>query len=196
MLKAHFGTHLDRLVRRLFAPLLIVHPHWLSALGLLASGVAGALFVTGRLQAAALLIALGGLFDLLDGAAARHQGLDSPFGAFLDSTFDRLGELFIFSGIALHFVYQGETHHVAITLWAQGTALMISYIKARADAFGGNLRGGLLERGERLVLIGLGAFAGALEWVLLGVAILGSLTVACRFRLAYRMIGSQPGERE
>lgn len=187
MLKAHFGTRLDRFAEACFSPLLGINPHILTSLGLLASGVAGALFSLERLRTAALLIALGGLFDLLDGAAARHQGRSSSFGAFLDSTFDRLGEVFIFAGIALYFASRGEVSQVAITLWTQGAAFLTSYIKARADALGGDLRGGILERGERLALIGLGAFVGVLEWALVATALLGTLTVASRFRVAYRM---------
>lgn len=187
MLKAHFGTRLDRFAEAYFSPFLGINPHVLTSLGLSASGAAGVLFSQGRLRSGAFLIALGGLFDLLDGAAARHQGRSSSFGAFLDSTFDRLGEVFIFAGIALYFASRGEVSQVAVTLWAQGAAFLTSYIKARADALGGNLRGGVLERGERLTLIGLGAFVGVLEWALIAVALLGTLTVACRFRVAYRM---------
>lgn len=188
MIKATLGKRLDAALRFAF-PFLFRHPvnpNLLSAVGALVSVSAGIAFACGELVAGALLIGFGGVFDLTDGIIAREHGLATPFGAFLDSALDRVADLAILLGIMLYFAGRGETATVALAGVALGASVMTSYVKARAENFVSSLRGGLLERAERLIILAFGALSGLLVPALWLVAVLGTLTVVQRFVIAYR----------
>ena len=165
MIKAHFGDRVDAFVRIAFAPLFStsVHPDLLSALGALLSVGAGCAVALGELRWGAGLIAAGGLFDLVDGAVARHQGRASAYGAFLDSTLDRVADLAILVGVSVHFAAAGRPAWVAVAGVALAATVLTSYIKARAEKFLERFEGGLFERDERIILLGLGAWFGRLD---------------------------------
>lgn len=120
------------------------------------------------LVGAALFVA-GSVLDILDGALARSRGLVSPFGAFLDSTIDRVGEGFMLGAIALVFMRDGNETGVMLAFAAVAGSFLVSYTRARAEALG--LRGdmGIGSRAERVVVITAGlvlAPIGALPWAL------------------------------
>jgi CDP-diacylglycerol--glycerol-3-phosphate 3-phosphatidyltransferase len=104
----------------------------------------------------AVLFVVGSILDILDGALARTRGADSPFGAFLDSTVDRVGEGFMLGAIGLVFVRHGQMWAVALAFAAMAGSFLVSYARARAEALG--LRGdvGLGSRPERVVVITTG----------------------------------------
>lgn len=191
MIKARYGDRLDTWLQSALRPLLRfpVSPTWLSATGALLSCVAGGFLAHGSLRVGALWIAASGLFDLLDGAFARAQGKASNFGAFLDSTLDRVADLAIYLGVIIWFSRSGAVQPVVLAGVALAAAVLTSYIKARAECFGETLSGGAFERGERLAVLGVGALSGWLEIALWVLAISGCVTVATRFHLAYRMLG-------
>jgi phosphatidylglycerophosphate synthase len=101
------------------------------------------------------LLAAGGLADILDGRVARARRLASRRGAFLDSTLDRFGETATFVGLAWRLAavpWQSAT--VALAL---GGSLLVSYARARGEALGATMHGGLMQRPERLVVLIAGA---------------------------------------
>lgn len=104
----------------------------------------------------AVLFVLGSILDILDGALARTRGANSPFGAFLDSTVDRVGEGFMLGAIGLVFMRHGQMWAVALAFAAVAGSFLVSYVRARAEALG--LRGdvGLGSRAERVVVITTG----------------------------------------
>jgi CDP-diacylglycerol--glycerol-3-phosphate 3-phosphatidyltransferase len=104
----------------------------------------------------AVLFVVGSILDILDGALARTRGADSPFGAFLDSTVDRVGEGFVLGAIGLVFVRHEQMWAVALAFAAMAGSFLVSYARARAEALG--LRGdvGLGSRAERVVVITTG----------------------------------------
>jgi CDP-diacylglycerol--glycerol-3-phosphate 3-phosphatidyltransferase len=106
---------------------------------------------------AALFVA-GSILDILDGALARTRDAGSPFGAFLDSTVDRVGEGFMLGAIGLVFMRLGQMWAVALAFAAVAGSFLVSYARARAEALG--LRGdvGLGSRAERVVVITTGLF--------------------------------------
>jgi phosphatidylglycerophosphate synthase len=118
--------------------------------------VAGALvfFPRGQLLIGVLVITAFVFSDLLDGTMARMSGSSSKWGAFLDSTLDRLGDAAIFGGLVMYFVGPGES-----SLWAAGALYCLvmgsvtSYARARAESLGMEARGGIAERADRLVAI-------------------------------------------
>jgi CDP-diacylglycerol--glycerol-3-phosphate 3-phosphatidyltransferase len=104
----------------------------------------------------ALLFVVGSVLDILDGALARSRGIGSPFGAFLDSTVDRVGEGFMIAAIGLVLMRHDQMWGVALAFAAVAGSFLVSYARARAEALG--LRGdvGLGSRAERVVVIATG----------------------------------------
>jgi CDP-diacylglycerol---glycerol-3-phosphate 3-phosphatidyltransferase len=104
----------------------------------------------------AALFVVGSILDILDGALARSRGTGSPFGAFLDSTVDRVGEGFMIAAIGLVFMRHGQTWALALAFAAMAGSFLVSYTRARAEAL--SLKGdvGLGSRAERVVVITTG----------------------------------------
>ena len=117
----------------------------------------------------ALLFVAGSLFDILDGALARAGGKSTPFGAFMDSTTDRLSEALMLGAIALVLVRDGSELGVGLSVAAIAGSFLVSYTRARAEALG--LRGdvGIGSRAERVVVITAGLVLA--PWVPLELAL-------------------------
>jgi len=132
---------------------------------------------------AAGIFVAGSVLDILDGALARLGGKSTPFGAFIDSTTDRVGEGAMLAAIALVFSRHGRDWAVVLSVAAVVGSFLVSYTRARAEALG--LRGdvGLGSRAERVVLITAGlVFApwGGLPWAIVALAATAWLTVVQR----------------
>ena len=117
----------------------------------------------------AFLFVVGSVLDILDGALARSSGKGTPFGAFLDSTTDRISEGFMLGAIALVFSRDGDLVAVAFTFAAVAGSFLVSYTRARAEALG--LKGdvGIGSRAERVVVIVTGLVLapwGVLPWAI------------------------------
>lgn len=169
--------------------------------GFLVLLVASLLAASGLWLAAGILVIVGGLFDLFDGAVARVRGTVSPFGGFLDSTFDRLGEAAVFAGIiagvlgpeglAVAFPTIADRSPAAVVAvlaaLAMAGSLMVSYTRARAEGLGLDAAVGVAPRPERIALVALGLilqpFAGwSLGIALSLIVVLSLVTVAQRVR--------------
>ncbi len=129
------------------------------------------------------IFVVGSVLDILDGALARAGGKTTPFGAFLDSTTDRVGEGAMLSAIALVFARSGNDTAVVFTVAATAGSFLVPYARAKAEALG--LRGdvGLGSRAERVVVITAGLVLapwGVLEWAILLLAVTAWLTVLQR----------------
>jgi archaetidylinositol phosphate synthase len=135
------------------------------------------------------LLLLSGFFDIVDGSVARITKSLSKEGAFLDSVFDKIAEVAIFSGIALG--------HLSDSFWcllALGMSLLVSYTRARVESLGGKLKGiGIGERAERLLiiaLIGMIPHREAMEWAMVTVSIVAGITLAHRVVVATARLSS------
>lgn len=126
-------------------------PNMLTTMGMVLTGVAAWLVVSGRLVTAALVLALGGLADTFDGAVARARGTSSPFGGFYDSVSDRVSDGVILS--ALMWVTRDDGLLFGVTAVALVTALGTSYVRSRAEAIGVDCSIGMVERAERAILV-------------------------------------------
>ena len=131
----------------------------------------------------AVLFVIGSLLDILDGALARRSGKGTPFGAFLDSTTDRISEGFMLGAIALVFSRDGNQVAVAFTFAAVAGSFLVSYTRARAEALG--LKGdvGIGSRAERVVVIVAGLVLapwGALPWAIYLLTLTAWITVLQR----------------
>jgi len=143
---------------------------------------------------------VGSLLDILDGALARVGGKTTPFGAFIDSTTDRVGEGAMLAAIALVFSRHGKDWAVVLAVAGVVGSFLVSYTRARAEALG--LRGdvGLGSRAERVVLITAGLiFApwGGLPWAIVALAATAWLTVVQRIlHVRKQLSGGTSGSNE
>ncbi|MCK2216727.1 CDP-alcohol phosphatidyltransferase family protein [Actinomadura sp. ATCC 31491] len=141
-----------------------IGPDAVTAIGTLGTVVAAlTFFPLGLLTWGALVITVFVLFDLLDGVVARLGGKGgSTWGAFLDSTLDRVADAAIFAGLILYFVLRGDTLMASVTLACLVAGALVSYAKARAEGLGLTADVGLAERPERLVVALVATFFSGL----------------------------------
>ena len=168
-----------------------VRPDAVTLIGTL--GVAfGALFFfpRGDLLVGVLFITAFVFSDLVDGTMARMSGSSSKWGAFLDSTLDRLGDAAIFGGLAMYYVGPGENDRLAaLALYCLVMGSVTSYARARAESLGMEAKGGLAERADRLVAILVMTGLAALFDVLVLIPVtLGLLAVASTITVVQRIL--------
>jgi CDP-diacylglycerol--glycerol-3-phosphate 3-phosphatidyltransferase len=120
--------------------------------------------------AAAALFVVGSILDILDGALARRRGTGTPFGAFLDSTVDRIGEGFMLAAIGLVLMRDGSEWGVALAFAAIAGSFLVSYTRAKAESLGVSGEVGIGSRAERVVVITAGLVLAPLHDVLLPAA--------------------------
>ena len=192
-IREFFGTQL----RRSFAPMLSalqwlrITPNEVTAAGTVINVAAAALVVTDHLIYAGIVFLVGGCFDMLDGALARLSRKVTPFGAFLDSTLDRLSEGVMFAAIAYLLATQGRSIDAALVVLALLGSLLVSYTRARAESLGLECKVGLMSRPERVVLIAVGLFFDVLPYVIYIMLALTAFTVIQRVVHTYRQLGKQ-----
>jgi CDP-diacylglycerol--glycerol-3-phosphate 3-phosphatidyltransferase len=136
-----------------------ISPNAVTTFGVVLQAGVGILILQGRILAAGLLAIVAGFSDAFDGAVARARGLTSKFGAFFDSTTDRLSDALIFIPIAWLYgvspdIPAHDEHWVAaLALGTLVASFLVSYVKARAEGLGYECNVGIAERAERLILI-------------------------------------------
>jgi len=160
-----------------------VSPNAITIFGTLCSVLGGAIYATGHIMTAGWFLGLTALFDVLDGTVARRTGRTSTFGAFLDSSLDRVADGAVMGGLAIFYatsVQHRSVPMVAICLLGLIGAFMTSYTRARAEALGLEMKEiGMLQRPERVTLLSAPqAFFGLTldGWVLVGIVVLLSVT--------------------
>ena len=133
-----------------------VNPNALTTLGTICSIAGGAAFAVGRIRLGGFIIGLCAIFDVLDGVVARRTAQSTVFGAFYDSTLDRLADGAVLGGILYFFatdrVHANAAIVVLVLLGIIGTYL-VSYTRARAEGLGIDAKVGVMQRPERVVLI-------------------------------------------
>jgi CDP-diacylglycerol--glycerol-3-phosphate 3-phosphatidyltransferase len=179
---------LHPLVRLLSA--MRVRPDSLTAIGWALATVAAVLFALGHVGAAGAVMLFAGLFDALDGAVARESGRMSAFGAFLDSTLDRLSESAIFAGVIFFYAASARPFEALLTGVAMAFSLGTSYARARAEGLGIPCEVGLLERAGRVVILSVFSLAGFLTAGIALVAAGALITTAQRILHVRRMTRS------
>lgn len=135
----------------------------ITAFSLLLCVISGFAAGTGHLVVALWTYAFAGILDALDGRIARLNGEQTQAGALFDSVSDRWSELFMFTG---YVWYLRESPWMLAVMAAAGGSMMVSYTRARAEGLGINLKGGMMQRAERIVLITLGVLVAA--WCAIG----------------------------
>ena len=185
-----FGRLLDPLALALIR--LHVRPNLITTVGTLVVIASATAFAVGWVRWGGFLLLFSGLFDMVDGRVARQGDMTTTFGAFFDSTLDRVGEAALFSGIAVFFLRGGVpagrvTWAVAACLIALSASLLVSYTRARAEGLGLTAKVGIAQRAERFVVLGIPTlFFGAgkdgalLFWIVVVLAAVTAITVVQR----------------
>lgn len=154
----------------------------LTATGLVSATATAATVATGHLHIAIALLILTGLHDLLDGPVAKAAGTASVRGAFFDSVTDRVADALLMGGVAWYLIGRHERHLAVLPLAVLGVTALVSYERAKAESLGLSAKGGLMERAERMILLGIGfldsAFVVPVLWVML---VLITVTAIARF---------------
>ena len=157
-----------------------VAPNTMTWTGFLVVLGAAMLIFTGHLFAAGFVVLLAGFFDILDGALARSTKRTTRFGAVLDSTLDRLGEAVLLLSILLLYVREQTVVWVLLVGLALISSLLVSYIRARAEAQGVDCQVGIFTRAERVVVLVLGLLLNQLLIALAVIVAFSSITISQR----------------
>ena len=133
-----------------------VKPNTITTVGTLCTMTAGVIFATGHIMTAGWFLGLTALFDVLDGTVARRTGRSTTFGAFYDSTLDRIADGFLLGGLAVFYATSARHHStimLAITQLGIIGTFVVSYTRARAEALGIDAKVGIMQRPERIALL-------------------------------------------
>jgi CDP-diacylglycerol---glycerol-3-phosphate 3-phosphatidyltransferase len=177
-------------------------PNAVTVSGCVLCGVAAVLVFREQLLAASIVFLLGSVLDAMDGAVAKVTGKVSAFGAFLDSTLDRVGEGLVLGGLGLMFAKDGNLWPLASCFVALACSYLVSYTRAKAESLGVACKGGLASRVERVVVLSVGLFLAsfwpvALEFTVHLLAVTAALTVIQRVLHVHRALpaGRKPRRR-
>jgi len=136
---------------------------------------------------ASIMLLISGFFDIVDGSVARVSKRSTVRGAFLDSNFDKISEALIFIGIAI-----GGLSSPILAMIALSTSILVSYLRARAESLGIELKGvGIGERAERLLILSICGFipiSGSIQWGIIIIIILSSFSFIQRFWFVLKRI--------
>ena len=167
----------------------------LTASGLLFAGATAVCIATGHFVVAIVLLTLTGAHDLLDGAVAKASQRASQRGSFFDSVVDRLSDAVLLGGVAFYIVRHHPGELVLLPFGLLTTFYMISYQRSKAESLGLAAKGGLMERAERLVLLGVALLSNAVFvpvlWLML---VLTAATALGRFWRVWQ-IAARPAPR-
>jgi len=163
-----------------------LRPNQLSFLGLVGSMCAAVAFAADQRRLGGLCLVLAGALDILDGALARVSGQVSPFGAFLDSVLDRYSDLLVLAGLVFLFARLGRPEVLLAVLLALIGTVMVSYTRARAESIDIECRVGFMERGERMLVLILGALLDLLVPAIWVVALGANATAVHRIAHTWR----------
>lgn len=168
-----------------------ITPNMVTTVGLLGNMAAAALLVYagmtqgvdgpnyGIVTLAGVVIILSSLFDMLDGQVARLGGMVSKFGALYDSVLDRYCELFTLGGVAFYLMSCDDMIGALLTFLALVGSMMVSYVRARAEALGANCSVGLMQRPERVVVMSIAVIAAGIAHlnliIVIGMALIALL---------------------
>jgi len=183
-----------------------VHPNTITTVGTLVVVGSGVAFGTGAVRLGGSLLLISGILDLLDGQVARLGDKITAFGAFYDSTLDRVGEAAVFAGLIFYFSNgplpaDMKARALAAGLVALVASLLVSYTRARAEALGVENKVGIAPRAERILLLGvpavvLGAGPGrpgvVLFWIVAVLAFVSAITVIQRVAHVARVARGAP----
>jgi len=140
-------------------------PNAISITGLIGNLIAAVLILEEHFVLAGVAFVLGSLCDMFDGRYSRMSGKGTPFGAFLDSTLDRVEEGVVLAAVAAWFAKESNELAVGATVIAVVGSYMVSYTRARAEALGVECKVGIASRAVRVVILSVGLLFAAGELI-------------------------------
>lgn len=171
-----FGPRIQRTARHIaemvVRPLAAIGmtPNMATVIGLLLNAITAAVLATGSLRLGGVMLLIAGMFDMVDGALARVRNQKTTFGAFFDSTLDRYSEGIIILGVILYInslpASTEKEWTLALAYIAGLGSLMVSYVRARAEGLGLEMKSGLMARPERVLVLAVGLILGAEQWLI------------------------------
>jgi CDP-diacylglycerol--glycerol-3-phosphate 3-phosphatidyltransferase len=164
-------------------------PNAISLTGLLLCVVAAVLVWQEQFLLGGIAFIVGSVCDTLDGRYSRMSGKGSPFGAFLDSTLDRMEEGIVLTAVAVYFSKQGDDRAVAAVVVAVLASLMVSYTRARAEALGVECKVGIADRAVRVVILSAGLVLADLDVLDIAVYVLAVLSAITVFQRIWHVRG-------
>ncbi|MFN8015217.1 MAG: CDP-alcohol phosphatidyltransferase family protein [Acidimicrobiia bacterium] len=165
----------------------------LTVLGLFVAIATGFAVASGHHLLAAFGVALAGVPDLLDGAIARASGKVNSRGAFLDSLFDRISDAALYIGAVWFYAHHEHAALASLAAIAMALSLLISYARAIGEKMGFNVKGGIMERAERLIVFGVSLAVGYLYIGLWIICILGFITLIQRHMKIWKLASEANG---
>jgi len=196
VIKDKYGHKLDQWIQAIF-PFLFktkIDPNILTVLGAAICVCGAVAFGMGEFVLGGFLLWGGGMCDLVDGVVARHHGSSTDFGAFLDSTLDRLVDMAVLIALVIFFTQAGDMTTALLASTGLIASVLTSYTKANAAAKNVDLPGGIIERGERIFLICAGGILGIMVPALWVLAVGSTATVVQRFTGAQRAMARERAE--
>jgi len=178
-LRKTFKSILDKIAGFLIN--LGLKPNIITISGLIGNIIAAILIGSGQLFWGGVLAMLVGPFDALDGAMARLKNEPSKYGSFIDSVTDRYDELVLLAGLLVHFIMVDEWIGCVLVYFAAVGSVMVSYVRAKAEALGYSAKVGILTRVERYLILIPGIILGKPMISLAIIALLGNITAIQRF---------------
>lgn len=164
----------------------------LTVAGIAGSAAAAFAIGLGHLRLGLLLLIVGAVPDLLDGAVAKASGPTTRRGAFFDSTADRISDTLVLGGVTWYFVADERGLLIMVPVAVMAVSWLVSYQRAKAESLGFDAKGGVMERAERVIVLCVGlAFPELLEAVLWIMLILTSVTAGQRFAKIWRQATAQ-----
>ena len=164
-----------------------IQANWLTYLGFVLNVVVAVLVSQGWFAVGGAMFLIVNALDFLDGAVARAAGTAGAFGAFLDSVLDRYSEAVVFVGLIVWYSRVDDMLALTATALAMAGSFMVSYCRARAEGLGLDCEVGLLQRPERIVVLGIGLMLADVAHPMVLVAVLVILAVMTNFTTAQRM---------
>jgi len=191
IISAYFESPATRLLA-----FLRITPNTLTAMGLIIAIGSGYVISQGYLTIGGVGIVVAGAFDMLDGSLARSINKTTRFGAFLDSTTDRLSEIVILLGILMFFQNNSYTTGVILVYLTLSSSIMVSYVRARAESIGILDKTGLMTRPERVIILALGLISShwwenGISVALATIFVLGSFTIVQRVLVVWKHLSKQ-----
>lgn len=196
-LKPHLEAFLSILANKMVA--IGITANMVTLFGLVINLIATFYFATGRLITGGILVLFGGSFDMIDGAVARAQRDLRASGALLDSVIDRYSEGFLFLGALIYFYSLDSLLGIILAFGAWFGSILVSYVRARAEGLQVTCKVGLMQRPERIILLGAGTLLQGVLWYKFSIVqstgvvllcTLGILTLTSHITAIHRLIFS------
>ena len=173
-----------------------VTPNMISVAGFTGNVLAACLAAGGHFLWAGVVMLISSALDLFDGALARKTVTVTKFGAVFDSVLDRLSEAAVLAGLLFHYTEKGDSTLEIVLIYAAVVgSIMVSYVRARAEGIGLELREGLFTRAERVLVLGIALIIGsvAVPWALALLAVLSNATAVQRVFAVWQKLRHEGG---